>query len=229
MGKPADHHRLRCVHCHNTETPLWRTGPDGPKTLCNACGVRFKKGKLVLYKDDAGKLTAIKRLDSLPVHIPPPAKKAFRKPVASSPPTSSSCSDPTPPLSVRNPLSETKPLCIGSNNKPRSRARRINAGQLPGRYTISVTPENQDVRRTPSHSPTASVLLPSGSPRLGGTSLNPLLHHIHSVGILFCATAEDRCRAYSRCQLAKIFVANRLSSVSVHLLLSCVKFYCMIF
>ncbi|KAI0562278.1 hypothetical protein FGB62_62g148 [Gracilaria domingensis] len=24
---------MRCVHCHTTETPLWRAGPAGPKTL----------------------------------------------------------------------------------------------------------------------------------------------------------------------------------------------------
>ncbi|GJP33606.1 hypothetical protein CLOM_g18126 [Closterium sp. NIES-68] len=36
----------RCVHCKSTKTPQWRMGPAGPKTLCNACGVRFKKGKL---------------------------------------------------------------------------------------------------------------------------------------------------------------------------------------
>lgn len=208
MGKPTDPHRLRCVHCHNTETPLWRTGPDGPKTLCNACGVRFKKGKLVLYKDDAGKLTAIKRLDSLPVHVPPPTKKAFRKPVTSSPPTSSSCSDPTPPLSVRNPISESKPIPLGPGNKPWSRARRINAGQLPGRYAGIVTVENHDIHRSPSHSPTASILFSSGSPRLSGTSLlSSSLRHVHSVGIP-SVTGENRHQAYSRCQCAKMFVAH---------------------
>lgn len=24
-------------------TPVWRAGPHGPKTLCNACGVRYMK------------------------------------------------------------------------------------------------------------------------------------------------------------------------------------------
>eukprot|EP00241_Pyramimonas_parkeae_P007311 CAMPEP_0114256564 /NCGR_PEP_ID=MMETSP0058-20121206/18233_1 /TAXON_ID=36894 /ORGANISM="Pyramimonas parkeae, CCMP726" /LENGTH=317 /DNA_ID=CAMNT_0001371165 /DNA_START=445 /DNA_END=1396 /DNA_ORIENTATION=+ len=38
------HHR--CVHCGTTRTPLWRNGPAGPKSLCNACGIRNKMGKL---------------------------------------------------------------------------------------------------------------------------------------------------------------------------------------
>ncbi|KAL3843410.1 hypothetical protein ACJIZ3_000813 [Penstemon smallii] len=36
----------RCTHCLVQKTPQWRTGPLGPKTLCNACGVRFKSGRL---------------------------------------------------------------------------------------------------------------------------------------------------------------------------------------
>lgn len=36
----------RCTHCQVTKTPQWRAGPNGPKTLCNACGVRFKSGRL---------------------------------------------------------------------------------------------------------------------------------------------------------------------------------------
>ena len=37
----------KCLHCGAEKTPQWRTGPMGPKTLCNACGVRFKSGRLV--------------------------------------------------------------------------------------------------------------------------------------------------------------------------------------
>ncbi|KDP32678.1 hypothetical protein JCGZ_13676 [Jatropha curcas] len=36
----------RCSHCGVQKTPQWRTGPLGAKTLCNACGVRFKSGRL---------------------------------------------------------------------------------------------------------------------------------------------------------------------------------------
>ncbi|CAL9160014.1 unnamed protein product [Musa hybrid cultivar] len=37
----------KCLHCQTDKTPQWRTGPMGPKTLCNACGVRYKSGRLV--------------------------------------------------------------------------------------------------------------------------------------------------------------------------------------
>lgn len=30
-----------CAWCNTTSAPEWRRGPDGPKTLCNACGRRF--------------------------------------------------------------------------------------------------------------------------------------------------------------------------------------------
>jgi hypothetical protein len=32
-----------CLNCGCHQTPQWRCGPLGPRTLCNACGVRFKK------------------------------------------------------------------------------------------------------------------------------------------------------------------------------------------
>lgn len=36
----------KCSHCEVTKTPQWREGPVGPKTLCNACGVRYRSGRL---------------------------------------------------------------------------------------------------------------------------------------------------------------------------------------
>uniref|UniRef100_A0A0V0I6V5 GATA transcription factor n=1 Tax=Solanum chacoense TaxID=4108 RepID=A0A0V0I6V5_SOLCH len=44
--QPAPQAVRKCLHCEITKTPQWRTGPMGPKTLCNACGVRYKKGRL---------------------------------------------------------------------------------------------------------------------------------------------------------------------------------------
>ncbi|KAJ6325917.1 hypothetical protein OIU78_013081 [Salix suchowensis] len=39
-----DPHR-RCVNfnCNTRYTPMWRNGPLGSKTLCNACGIKYKK------------------------------------------------------------------------------------------------------------------------------------------------------------------------------------------
>ncbi|KAF8677171.1 hypothetical protein HU200_046644 [Digitaria exilis] len=47
---PANRRRTQkraCRHCESTETPQWRVGPDGPGTLCNACGIRYTKNKLL--------------------------------------------------------------------------------------------------------------------------------------------------------------------------------------
>lgn len=41
------HGERRCSHCLVQKTPQWRTGPLGAKTLCNACGVRYKSGRLL--------------------------------------------------------------------------------------------------------------------------------------------------------------------------------------
>ncbi|GMI83573.1 GATA transcription factor 5 [Hibiscus trionum] len=42
----ANPFQRRCSHCQVQKTPQWRTGPLGAKTLCNACGVRYKSGRL---------------------------------------------------------------------------------------------------------------------------------------------------------------------------------------
>ncbi|QLG71282.1 hypothetical protein HG535_0B03210 [Zygotorulaspora mrakii] len=41
-GKNRNTH-MKCLHCSATDTPEWRKGPRGPATLCNACGLFYKK------------------------------------------------------------------------------------------------------------------------------------------------------------------------------------------
>jgi len=35
-----------CEYCGDTDTPMWRRGPNGKGTLCNKCGVKWKGGKI---------------------------------------------------------------------------------------------------------------------------------------------------------------------------------------
>ncbi|KAJ1977010.1 hypothetical protein H4R35_002467 [Dimargaris xerosporica] len=37
----------KCQYCGCKTTPMWRRGPAGPGTLCNACGVKWKHGKIL--------------------------------------------------------------------------------------------------------------------------------------------------------------------------------------
>jgi hypothetical protein len=32
-----------CTFCDETDTPMWREGPEGPRTLCNVCGLIYAK------------------------------------------------------------------------------------------------------------------------------------------------------------------------------------------
>lgn len=43
-----------CSDCSTTKTPLWRSGPQGPKSLCNACGIRQRKARRALAAAAAG-------------------------------------------------------------------------------------------------------------------------------------------------------------------------------
>ena len=46
-----------CADCGTLDSPEWRKGPKGPKTLCNACGLRWAKKEKKRSGDD-GKPTS---------------------------------------------------------------------------------------------------------------------------------------------------------------------------
>eukprot|EP01118_Nematostelium_gracile_P016850 TRINITY_DN7067_c0_g1_i1.p1 TRINITY_DN7067_c0_g1~~TRINITY_DN7067_c0_g1_i1.p1 ORF type:complete len:566 (-),score=85.11 TRINITY_DN7067_c0_g1_i1:20-1639(-) len=35
-----------CMYCHTTETPIWRQGPYGERTLCDSCGLRWERKEI---------------------------------------------------------------------------------------------------------------------------------------------------------------------------------------
>ncbi|GER33380.1 GATA transcription factor [Striga asiatica] len=51
-----------CVDCGTSKTPLWRGGPAGPKSLCNACGIRSRKKRRALM----GVAKDVKKIKKLP-------------------------------------------------------------------------------------------------------------------------------------------------------------------
>ncbi|ELR12163.1 GATA zinc finger domain containing protein [Acanthamoeba castellanii str. Neff] len=75
-----------CQHCGTRFTSQWRTGPSGPSTLCNACGIRYARQ----VKLDRA------RLQASPSHTPPTVAGDESPVTAASPPQSS----PPPRASV---------------------------------------------------------------------------------------------------------------------------------
>lgn len=63
----------RCHSCNRAETPEWRRGPDGARTLCNACGLHYAKLTRKLGANKASALTGSslrpKGLDSRSPHV----------------------------------------------------------------------------------------------------------------------------------------------------------------
>ncbi|ERN19782.1 hypothetical protein AMTRI_Chr05g69970 [Amborella trichopoda] len=52
-----------CSDCYTTKTPLWRSGPQGPKSLCNACGIRQRKARRAMAAAMQKELDKEKRMD----------------------------------------------------------------------------------------------------------------------------------------------------------------------
>nr|ACJ84046.1 unknown [Medicago truncatula] len=49
-----------CSDCSTSHTPLWRSGPMGPKSLCNACGIRQRKARRAMAEAANGLATSPK-------------------------------------------------------------------------------------------------------------------------------------------------------------------------
>jgi len=57
-----------CDYCGTNRTPMWRRGPRGKHTLCNACGVKWKDGRIQIQVPD---LELQQQLQQQQQQIPP--------------------------------------------------------------------------------------------------------------------------------------------------------------
>ncbi|QCD99118.1 GATA-binding protein [Vigna unguiculata] len=48
-----------CSDCNTTTTPLWRSGPKGPKSLCNACGIRQRKARRAMAEASSNPINSV--------------------------------------------------------------------------------------------------------------------------------------------------------------------------
>lgn len=59
--KRDEHPTTSCVHCNEKSTPEWRRGPYGNRTLCNACGLFYRKLIKKFGTKDANMLMRFKK------------------------------------------------------------------------------------------------------------------------------------------------------------------------
>ncbi|MED6206086.1 hypothetical protein PIB30_023781 [Stylosanthes scabra] len=58
---PTTEQKKTCADCGTSKTPLWRGGPAGPKSLCNACGIRSRKKKRAILGITRGTTDEVKK------------------------------------------------------------------------------------------------------------------------------------------------------------------------
>ncbi|KAI8976993.1 hypothetical protein BDF20DRAFT_835829 [Mycotypha africana] len=73
--------RISCSRCQSNTTPTWRTGPLGPGTLCNACGLQWAKVAGSTKATEAKKLSTSKNKVT---NLSPSATKGNMIPTAKS-------------------------------------------------------------------------------------------------------------------------------------------------
>lgn len=50
----------KCTHCAITHTRMWRAGPAGRRTLCDDCGVKWKRGDLLFIANSDARENSVK-------------------------------------------------------------------------------------------------------------------------------------------------------------------------
>ncbi|KAH7686118.1 Zinc finger NHR/GATA-type protein [Dioscorea alata] len=59
-SSPPSEELKTCADCRTSMTPLWRKGPYGPKSLCNACGIRYRRRRPMANEGGGSKAKAMK-------------------------------------------------------------------------------------------------------------------------------------------------------------------------
>uniref|UniRef100_A0A7N0VAM3 GATA-type domain-containing protein n=1 Tax=Kalanchoe fedtschenkoi TaxID=63787 RepID=A0A7N0VAM3_KALFE len=142
----SDETKKRCAMCGTARTPLWRSGPAGPKdlttdnaswfqflqSLCNACGIKQRKRKALMCKN--------------------PDKKKQRQPTTTNPAAS-------PPSTSTEPPSKSKP---GLEKSCATNSRQsVKVGLAAFGKDLALLQRQRSLRRQRSEEEEAAMLLMS--------------------------------------------------------------------
>ncbi|XP_061951027.1 putative GATA transcription factor 22 [Populus nigra] len=91
-----------CSDCNTTSTPLWRSGPRGPKSLCNACGIRQRKARRAMAAAENGAVISVEASSSTKSKVNSKVRKLRTSHVAQGKKLSNK--PPNPPLQSQKKL-----------------------------------------------------------------------------------------------------------------------------
>ncbi|ELU38595.1 GATA domain-containing protein [Rhizoctonia solani AG-1 IA] len=115
-----------CTTCARTDSPEWRRGPHGPKTLCNACGLKWAKASGAGRRRGGQANTNEWRGEAFSSNVQSPASRPgtadpFQGPPPTSAPLASSTSLPVStnlPSSLAPPPSSSLPSSLVGSSAP---------------------------------------------------------------------------------------------------------------
>eukprot|EP01087_Luapelamoeba_hula_P010088 TRINITY_DN2655_c0_g2_i1.p1 TRINITY_DN2655_c0_g2~~TRINITY_DN2655_c0_g2_i1.p1 ORF type:complete len:523 (-),score=127.23 TRINITY_DN2655_c0_g2_i1:112-1680(-) len=97
-SRPHPDKRQECLCCKTMDTPIWRKGPNGPATLCNACGLKYMRANKSRKKPVTVRKGARKNLGINDSEINGASHKLLVLQSAASSSSSSAASSSLPPL-----------------------------------------------------------------------------------------------------------------------------------
>lgn len=140
-----------CANCARTTSAEWRTGPTGPKSLCNRCGLRWSKAKKTAAAQQAAKDVKHEDLHRPDIHPAQPASDNERASAGSGVSAAPSPYDST-----------------GSGATPASSFSSLGNASARSFSTAATTPEAGPVKGSFAFTPTPFSATPADSPRAGG-------------------------------------------------------------
>ncbi|KAJ3132550.1 hypothetical protein HK100_005208 [Physocladia obscura] len=128
-----------CSYCSTTVTPMWRHGPVGYDVLCNGCGVKWKRGRILEGLERAPRPPAVPKQQatakrrSVPYNLQSvPEATAFAESFSSASSSSSLSSSP-PTAAAALPVSSSKRRSVAFPAPPANRGSSATAATLRAR------------------------------------------------------------------------------------------------
>ena len=160
-----------CFHCGTNDTPLWRKGPNGPNTLCNACGTRWRRHGTVALRRPISTSTPESRAAAKRAKRTKPTRPATTTTISSTVVVVNNNEGPA--AAARSRAREPRPRCVdcGTSMLSKERIQRIGQPVLCTQCESDrITSSRRSARLAMRNASISNGVFPNGSTRVATRS-----------------------------------------------------------